>query len=100
MIRHCVMFRWKPETPPATIEAIRAELDQLAEMDAVSEYRHGPDAGLAEGNFDYVVVGEFDDEDAYRSYATDENHLRVVTELIRPNITDRAAVQYAIPDPT
>ena len=96
MIRHCVMVRWQPGTSAGTIDQISAGLDELAELDVVRAYRHGPDAGLAEGNFDYVVVGEFDDEAGYLAYATDEGHVRFVTETFRPNITERAAIQYEI----
>ncbi len=96
MIRHCVMFRWADDVQESTKEAISAELDRLATLECVTRYDHGPDAGINEGNFDYVVVGDFESVEAYREYATEDGHLRMIEELIKPNIAARAAVQYSI----
>lgn len=88
------MFRWNSDTPTDVIATVQAGLDGLAQLDAVHEYRHGPDAGLAEGNFDYVVVGDFLSVEDYRAYATDEGHVALIKEHIAPNISERVAVQY------
>lgn len=96
MLRHCVMFRWNDDVAPAVFDQIAVGLDQLAELNSVSSYRHGPDLGLREGNFDYVVVGDFESRADYEAYATDATHLALIAGLIAPNIADRAAVQYEI----
>lgn len=96
MFRHCVMFRFKPEVNPATLATIEQQLQGLARLPMVRAYQYGPDAALAEGNFDYVLVADFDDVDAYQAYAVDPEHQRVLAEFLRPNIAERAAVQYAL----
>ena len=96
MLRHCVMFRWNDDATDEAKTAIAAGLDQLAQMDVVSDYRHGPDAGISEGNWDYVIVGDFASVDDYRAYATDEGHVTFIADLIRPNISARAGVQYEL----
>lgn len=94
MIRHCVMFRWKPDVGDDVRKAIADGLDRLGELDYIESYRHGADLGLREGNWDYVVVGDFADEAAYRRYSADPVHVELVADLLSPNISDRAAVQY------
>lgn len=94
MLRHCVMFKWKPEATDEAKAAISAGLDKLAELDFMQQYQHGPDAALNEGNWDYVVVADFVTVENYRAYATDPDHVELITDLIRPAIIDRAAIQY------
>ena len=94
VIRHCVMFSWNEGVDDGTRSAISAALDGLAGLDMVADYRHGPDLGLADGNWDYVVVGDFATAEDYRAYAADPDHRAVVADLIAPNIKARAAVQY------
>lgn len=96
MLRHCVMFRWNEGVEPSVVDEIRARLDHLAEIDGVVSYRHGPDLGLRDDNFDYVVVGDFASRAAYDDYAADADHQALITDLIAPNISARAAVQFDI----
>jgi hypothetical protein len=99
MFRHVVMFRW---TPDASAES-KAELASgLAEMpaaiDTIRSYRFGPDAGLAEGNWDFVVVADFTDVDGYVVYREHEAHQALIATLIRPIVAERAAVQHLLTD--
>lgn len=94
MFRHCVMFKWNDEATEEAKAAICSGLDALAQLDAIQTYTHGPDARVNDGNWDYVVVGDFATVDDYRIYATDPAHLELISELIRPNIAGRAAIQY------
>lgn len=96
MIRHTVMFRWREDVTPSDIEAAFAALEGLpAAIEEVRSFSFGSDAGLAEGNFDAVVVADFDDAPGYRRYAEHPEHLRVIREALRPLIAERVAVQYA-----
>lgn len=88
------MFKWADGVSAATKAEISVGLDRLATLDAVSSYHHGPDLGVSDGNWDYGIVGDFEDEAAYRRYATEAGHLALITDLIKPNINARAAVQY------
>ena len=95
MLRHTVMFRWKPETTPEQVAAIEEGLAGLpGAIDTVRSFRFGRDAGINEGNFDFVVSADFDDGDGYLVYRDHPAHLAVVVERIRPQIADRAAVQF------
>jgi hypothetical protein len=94
MIRHCVLFKWADGATAEAKATVAAGLDELAGLDMVSAYQHGPDAGLSEGNWDYVIVADFADADRYLAYAADEAHVTFIVDHLRPNISGRAAVQY------
>lgn len=90
------MFKWDADVSDETKAAVSAGLDEMAKLPAVAAYKHGPDAGISEGNWDYVVVGDFANVDDYHGYATDADHLELIATLIKPNISARAAVQFNI----
>jgi hypothetical protein len=96
MFRHCVMFRFKDGTTPATVAEVRTALDGLRHLPMVRRYEFGTDAGLAEDNFDFALVADFDDRAGYEAYAADPAHVAVLSGHLRPNIAARSAVQYDI----
>ncbi len=99
MFRHVVMFRW---TPDATAEAKASVASRLAELpDAIATvrgYHVGADAGLVDGNWDFVVIAEFDDADGYLTYRDHATHRAVIAEAILPIVAERAAIQCSAPD--
>jgi hypothetical protein len=95
MIRHVVMFRWKPETTPEDVAAIEEGLSKLpSEVPEIQRYTFGPDAGLNEGNFDFVVVADFATADDWRVYRDHPAHRTFIEQHSRPNTAVRAAVQF------
>lgn len=96
MFRHVVMFRWKPDTPAEAVAEIVERLEALpAVIPQLKDYRVGSDAGVAAGNFDFVVVADFDSADDFVVYRDDPAHRAVADTLIIPRAADRAAVQYS-----
>ena len=98
MIRHCVMFKWADGTTDDQKQAVRDGLDAMrAEIPEIQSYSFGDDAGLGgDGNHDFVVVGEFADEAAYRTYAEHPVHVALIKELIRPIVAARSVIQYEV----
>jgi len=95
MFRHVVMFKWNDDVDAAHIEATGAALDALvATIPEVGEYRHGPDLGLTDGNYDYVIVGEYASIDDYVTYRDHPDHQQVITDYIKNQVSARSAVQY------
>jgi len=95
MLRHVVLFRWKVGTTPGQVEAVRAGAAALpAKIPELRRYTVGPDAGLVEGNWDFAVVADLDDAEAYRRYADHPAHQAFIAERIRPILAARAAVQF------
>ena len=52
MFRHCVMFTFNEDATAEAKAAISAGLDEMAKLEVVVDYRHGPDAGVSDGNWD------------------------------------------------
>lgn len=99
MFRHVVMFRWTADAGDEAKAAVTAGLGQLpGAIDTIRAYRFGPDAGLAEGNFDYAVVADFDDEAGYLVYRDHHAHQQLIADHIAPIVAERAAVQHVVPD--
>ena len=99
-LRHVVMFRWKAETRPEQLAALERALAALpAQVPEILRYRWGADARLVDGNFDFAIVAEFADVDAWRRYAAHPAHQKLIAEQIRPIVAERAAVQYRLDAP-
>lgn len=95
MFRHIVLFRWSDDATQDRIDAAFAGLAELPDrIPEIKGYHFGLDAGLADGNFDAAVVGDFDDVDAYRAYATNSAHTDLIAERLRPITAERIAVQH------
>jgi len=95
MIRHTVVFKW---TEQATEEQKREASAQVAKLPSlvpsVRAFAAGPDAGLNQGNFDFVVTADFDDEAGYLAYRDNPGHRDIVARFIAPIVAQRAAVQF------
>jgi hypothetical protein len=88
-------LRWKPEASDADKQAVRDGLATLpSAIPEIRRYAFGDDAELAEGNFDFAIIAEFDNRPDWQTYVTHKEHQRVIAERIRPILQDRAAVQY------
>ena len=95
MFRHVVMFRWADDVDDDHIAAAAAGFDKLAaSIEEIDDYRHGPDLGLGDQNFDYVVVGDFASADHYAVYRDHPIHQAFIAEFITGRVSERAAVQY------
>jgi hypothetical protein len=95
MIRHVVMFTWKAEATPEQKQRVQTELQALKPlMTGLRAYTCGPDARLVPGNYDFVVVADFEDAESYLAYRDHPAHLAVIGECITPIRQDRASVQF------
>jgi Stress responsive A/B Barrel Domain len=98
MFRHVVMLSWNESATADERAAVRTGLESLPPLiPEIRSYRVGVDAGLAPaGNFDLVVVADFDDVAGYVAYRDHPAHQAVIAERIRPILASRAAVQHEL----
>ncbi|MBO0692821.1 MAG: Dabb family protein [Acidimicrobiaceae bacterium] len=95
MLTHIVVMNFKEDSPADQADQIVDALSSLPEqIPELKEYRIGKDLGLVEGNWDLGVVATFDNEADYRAYSTAPAHLKIVSELVRPFVAQRAALQF------
>ncbi|MCC5949553.1 MAG: Dabb family protein [Nitriliruptoraceae bacterium] len=94
MLRHTVLFRWKPEVTDDQVDRVEEAVNQLPDaIGGVLAYRFQRDAGVSDGNHDACIVADFPDEQAFVAYRDHPVHLEVIREEIAPLLADRAAVQ-------
>ena len=83
----------------ATAEQKTAIIEALSTLPAaipqIRAYRIGPDAGTDPAKFDLAIVGDFEGVEEYQAYAKHEAHVGVITSLIKPNLAERVATQFA-----
>ena len=101
MFRHIVMFKWKDGVTAELEAQIASGLRACAlALSGTLAYEAGPDLGIEPSPgaivFDFALVGDFEDEAAWRAYDTDSEHNRLRAELIRPVIAERAQAQFNI----
>lgn len=97
MITHIVMFRWKPETTAAQVEAIQAALTTMPSLvPTIATYAFGPDLGVGgTANMNFAIVATFASVDDWRAYDGHPDHDRIRAEVIRPWIAERVSVQFS-----
>ncbi len=96
MFRHVVMFKLVETTTVEQKDALLAGLARLPDqISLIRSFAVGLDARVAEGNFDIVVLVDFDNADDYLVYAAHPAHREFVANCVLPVLATRAAVQYA-----
>src|SRR5437899_2137674 len=97
MIRHVVVVTWLPQASDKQKQQVQDGLATLPPlMTGLRSYSFGPDAGVTEGNADFAIVADFDDEAAYVAYRDHPAHVDVVRRLIAPISQQRKAVQFEV----
>ena len=95
MIRHTVLFSWKPAATDEQKLQAATELAKLPSIvPSVRAFACGPDAGLASGNFDFAVSADFDDKAGFFAYRDDPRHQEVIQRYILSITAQRVAVQF------
>lgn len=95
MIRHTVMFTWKPEATEEQIKRVPQELSRLPDIiPSLKAYVMGTDIGVDDGNWQFAATADVDDLDGYIAYRDNPTHRAIIAEHIRPIIATRAAVQF------
>jgi len=89
------MFRWAEGTTTGQQEEVAAKLRELPDViKEIREYEVGSNAGVNPAAYDFVVVADFDDRDAYLTYRDHPAHRAVVDRYIEPIVAERASIQY------
>ncbi len=97
MLRHIAMFRLKDDAPEGSLERLSEGLARLAEsISEISSYSYGKDLGLREGNYDFAVVADFDDAEAFMGYVNHPAHLAFIQDQLTPVVAARVALQFEL----
>lgn len=95
MFRHVVLFRWTAEATDEQKQTVQDRLSGLPGLiPEIKSYSMGTDVGLNPGAYDFAVVADFADKDAYLVYRDQPDHRAIITQHITPIVAERAALQY------
>ncbi len=95
MIRHAAIFRFNKGVTDETVAAIDAALATLPDIiPEIVSFRSGRNIGITDGAWDYGVVAEFTTQDDYMTYATNPEHVDMVQNIVGPNVTEAARIQF------
>ncbi len=93
--RHVVMFKFNEGLGAEHRARVKEGFDALPpQIDTIRRYVHGPDVRISEGNWDYVLVADFDNVNDWRTYRDHPIHQLFIAENITGNLADKASVQY------
>lgn len=93
--RHVVMFQFADHVDDDYVDRLRDGLNALPpQIEEIRGYVHGADVNISEGNYDYVVVADFDNVQGFVTYRDHPAHVLFIEEVIKGNVADRAAIQY------
>lgn len=97
MIRNVVLAKLKAGYDVAEVDAIQDGLRTL-NLPGTVRYTVGFDAGLRDGNWDFVIVADFSDVASYREYDDDAAH-NALRARLAPFVDQIARAQFEIPAP-
>ncbi len=82
MIKHVVLFKFKPETRDSERQAVLDELRDLPnKIDVIREFEVGLDVLRSQRSWDGVIIGTYDDLDALQKYQRHDDHIPIVMKM-------------------
>ncbi len=101
MIRHHVLMTFADDVDVATTatKIIEALSTLPAQIPEIKRYEMGADLGLGEGTADLALIAEFDSVSGYEAYSKHPAHLRIIADVIRPNLGNLTRSQIEVTHP-
>lgn len=96
MIRHVVMFKFKPEFSQESREEWARQARQLPDgIEEIKSFSLGFDVLEADRSWHAAIVADFDSIDDVKAYATHPAHLPVIA-LSAPNCEQMVSVDFEV----
>ncbi len=96
MIIHIVMFKFKDENKDSNMQTVKAELNNLiSKVPTLKSMEVGVNFSKEDRAFDLSLYSTFDTKEDLNTYATHEEHLKVV-KLIKEVATESKVVDYVL----
>jgi hypothetical protein len=97
MILHQVVFRWIDGVTDDEVREVTTALTAMAAgIPELRAYRCGPNLHLRPNGVDFGVAAFVDDEAGLSAYLDSPQHTDVFDRLLKPKISERAAVQLDV----
>jgi len=97
MIRHVVLFRFRPGLEPERQREFHAATAAFVkQIPAISAAQFGPNLRLQQEGFDYALLLDFVDATAFARYKAHPAHARFIEDHIRGRVDETVRVQLAV----
>jgi hypothetical protein len=97
MIKHMVLFRFRPEVEADRRDALLREYVTFPQIHAkMRNLTLGKNISRRDSTFEYAFTVEFDSEADLRDYLDSPEHEEHVVQRFRPLIESRAIVSYEV----
>ena len=97
MVRHMVLFSFKPDADRARCDALLREYTTFPSLHpAMRNFTLGRNISERDQTFQYGFTMEFETEAELKAYLNSREHEEHVTQRFRPLIAARAIVSYAV----
>jgi 2,3-dihydroxy-p-cumate/2,3-dihydroxybenzoate 3,4-dioxygenase len=95
MVRHTVLFRFKPSAAPAERTDVLQGLSELpGRFPAMRRFGLGENISKRDQSFTHVMTAEFDTREQLEAYLDSREHEVFVATRFRPSIEARAIASY------
>ncbi|MCO5090934.1 Dabb family protein [Bosea sp. (in: a-proteobacteria)] len=99
MIRHSVLFSFKPTADKAACDALLREYVTFPQVHKnMRNFTLGKNISERDQTFQYAFSVDFDNEQDLKDYLNSREHEEHVVERFRPLISGRAIVSYEVAD--
>ncbi|WP_372749268.1 Dabb family protein [Litorivivens sp.] len=97
MIRHFVLLKWNQEIDDAQLEIFDKAYAALPEkIPTIQNICHGPDKNFYPGNFNYVLMLDFNNKDDLDNYVASPAHAELLEKVVGPFLEGWAIAQIEI----
>ena len=99
MIRNVVMGRLQDASDETAVSELERGLAGIRGLDLAGQLAMsvGRDAGVRDGGWDFAIINDWADVDAYRNYDVDDEH-NVYRAIIGAVCAEVARVQFEVTD--
>lgn len=97
MIRHVVLMTWKDAINDEQLARINDAFSAMPErVPGIVNSSFGPDLSIFPGNADYLLVLDFESEDAFKQYVAHPAHAELMESVTGPLMASWATAQIAL----
>lgn len=93
-MRHIVMIRFREDAGAEERRAFREAVESLGSVPEVRSMCAGDNIGKSPNAYDFAVVMDFDDREAFTRYLQSDTHQRYVQGPARAAVASIAAIQH------
>ena len=94
MFRQVVMYRWREGVTEDALQGLRDAAERMRAIPELVGLTFGDDARHFEGNFDFVVVADFEDFTSARRYVDHPLHQAYIRDHASQVVGERVIVQH------